>query len=246
VQVKQLGKRFGDVHALEDVSFEVAAGEWIAIMGPSGSGKTTLMNILGGLDRPTSGNAIVDGLDVSQLAEHELTRYRADKIGFVFQQYHLVPYLTAVENVMLAQYFHSITNEDQAIAALARVGLGDRLKHLPSQLSGGEQQRVAIARALAENPDAILYDEPTTMVDPIMAAHVSDVIVKLKAQFKKTSIVVTHDTHLARKLADRVIFLVDGGVGFFGTWQELENSKDPFLRNFLAQDEMIPALDASA
>ncbi len=124
VEVKKLGKRFGDVQALEDVSFEVAAGEWIAIMGPSGSGKTTLMNILGGLDRPTSGNAIVDGLDVSQLAEHELTRYRADKIGFVFQQYHLVPYLTAVENVMLAQYFHSITNEDQAIAALARVGTG--------------------------------------------------------------------------------------------------------------------------
>ena len=131
----------------------------------SGSGKTTLMNILGGLDRPTSGNAIVDGLDVSQLAEHELTRYRADKIGFVFQQYHLVPYLTAVENVMLAQYFHSITNEDQAIAALARVGLGDRLKHLPSQLSGGEQQRVAIARALINQPKLILADEPTGNVD---------------------------------------------------------------------------------
>ena len=126
VEIENLRKEFGNVRALDGVSFDVQAGEWIAIMGPSGSGKTTLINILGGLDRPTSGNAIVDGLDVSQLAEHELTRYRADKIGFVFQQYHLVPYLTAVENVMLAQYFHSITNEDQAIASLARVGSGFR------------------------------------------------------------------------------------------------------------------------
>jgi len=117
---------------------------------------------------------------------------------------------------------------------------------LPSDLSTGTKRAVAIARALAENPDAILYDEPTTMVDPIMAAHMGDLIVKLKAQFKKTSIVVTHDTHLAKKLADRVIFLVEGRAAFFGTWQELENSKDPFLRNFLAQDEMIPALDATA
>src|SRR6185312_14292923 len=112
--------------------------EWISIMGPSGSGKTTLINLLGGLERVTSGEAIVDGLEIGQLAERELTRYRADKIGFVFQQFHLVPYLTAVENVMLAQYFHSITDEKEAAEALRRVGLGDRLDHVPSQLSGGE------------------------------------------------------------------------------------------------------------
>jgi phospholipid/cholesterol/gamma-HCH transport system ATP-binding protein len=113
-------------------------------------------------------------------------------------------------------------------------------------LSTGMKRAVAIARALAENPDAILYDEPTTMVDPLMAVHVSDLIARLKEKFHKTSIVVTHDTHLAKKLADRVIFLQEGRLGFFGTWKELENSKEPYLRNFLAQDELIPALDATA
>src|SRR5579864_5496540 len=129
VQVENLEKRFDDVRALKQLSFEVAAGEWIAIMGPSGSGKTTLINILGGLDRPTSGRALVDGVDVGALSERELTRYRAEKIGFVFQQFHLVPYLSAVENVMLAQYFHSVADEAEAIRALDRVGLGERLHH---------------------------------------------------------------------------------------------------------------------
>jgi len=147
VQVEHLEKRFGDVCALDRVSFEVEAGEWIAIMGPSGSGKTTLISILGGLETPTSGRVVVDGLDISKLGERELTRYRSEKIGFVFQQFHLVSYLTAVENVMLAQYFHSITDEEEAAEALRQVGLGDRLDHVPAQLSGGEQQRVAIARA---------------------------------------------------------------------------------------------------
>ena len=117
---------------------------------------------------------------------------------------------------------------------------------LPADLSTGTKRAVAIARALAENPEAILYDEPTTMVDPLMAAHVSDLILKLKKTLHKTSIVVTHDTHLGKKLADRVIFLQEGRVAFFGTWQELEASQDPFLRNFLLQDELIPALDATA
>ncbi len=208
VEVSHLGKRFGDVHALEDVSLEVAAGEWIAIMGPSGSGKTTLINILGGLDRPTSGSAIVDGLDVSHLAEHELTRYRADKIGFVFQQYHLVPYLTAVENVMLAQYFHSITNEKQAAASLERVGLGDRLRHLPSELSGGEQQRVAIARALINQPKLILADEPTGNVDEANEQIILNIFRELHAA-GHTILIVTHDPTIGR-LADRRIELAHG------------------------------------
>src|SRR5258708_17161728 len=166
------------------------------------------MNILGGLDRPTSGNAIVDGLDVSELAEHELTRYRADKIGFIFQQYHLVPYLTAVENVMLAQYFHSITNEDQAIASLARVGLGDRLKHLPSQLSGGEQQRVAIARALINQPKLILADEPTGNLDEANEQIVLNIFRELHSA-GHTIVMVTHAPAIAR-LADRRIELAHG------------------------------------
>src|SRR5258708_2816552 len=130
-------------------------------MGPSGSGKTTLINILGGLDTLTSGRVVVDGIELAKLSESEMVRYRAEKIGFVFQQFHLVPYLTALENVMLAQYFHSVTDEQQAAEALRRVGLGDRLTHLPAQLSGGEQQRVAIARALISQPKLILAAEPT-------------------------------------------------------------------------------------
>src|SRR5205807_2477383 len=165
VQVEDLEKRFDAVRALDQVSFEVESGEWIAIMGPSGSGKTTLINILGGLDHPTSGRVVVDGMEISELSERELTRYRSDKIGFVFQQFHLVSYLTALENVMLAQYFHSITDENEAADALRRVGLGDRLQHLPAQLSGGEQQRVAIARALINHPKLILADEPTGNLD---------------------------------------------------------------------------------
>ncbi len=208
VEVSQLGKQFGDVHALEDVSFEVAAGEWIAIMGPSGSGKTSLINILGGLDRSTSGIARVDGLDVGTLGENELTRFRAEKIGFVFQQYHLVPYLTALENVMLAQYFHSITDEGEATRALERVGLSHRLRHLPGQLSGGEQQRVAIARALINQPKLILADEPTGNVDEANEQIILNLFHDLHAA-GHTILVVTHDPNIGR-LADRRIELAHG------------------------------------
>ena len=208
VRVEQLDKRFGDVRALDRVSFEVDAGEWIAIMGPSGSGKTTLINILGGLDHPTSGRVIVDGLEIGSLGERELTRFRADKIGFVFQQFHLVPYLTAVENVMLAQYFHSITDEKEAAEALARVGLSDRLSHVPAELSGGEQQRVAIARALINNPKVILADEPTGNLDEANEA----VVLKLLRDLHHaghTILVVTHSQAIGN-LADRRIELEHG------------------------------------
>ncbi len=152
VVIDALVKEYGTLRALNGVSFNIASGEWVALMGPSGSGKTTLINILGGLDTLTAGRVVVDGVDLAKLNENALVRYRAEKIGFVFQQFHLVHYLNAVENVMLAQYFHSVTDEKQAEEALQRVGLGDRLTHLPSQLSGGEQQRVAIARALINQP----------------------------------------------------------------------------------------------
>src|SRR6202035_877813 len=158
-------KEYGPLRAVDALSFSINPGEWVALMGPSGSGKTTLINILGGLDSLTSGRVIVDGVDLAKLTETQLTRYRGDKIGFVFQQFHLVPYLTAVENVMLAQYFHSITDEKEAAQALGRVGLSDRLSHVPSELSGGEQQRVAIARALINHPKLILADEPTGNLD---------------------------------------------------------------------------------
>src|SRR5271156_813929 len=148
VVIDALVKQYDNLRALGGVTFSVNCGEWVALMGPSGSGKTTLINILGGLDKLTSGRVVVDGVDLSKLSENEMVRYRAEKVGFVFQQFHLVPYLNAVENVMLAQYFHSVTDEKQAEEALRRVGMGERLPHLPAQLSGGEQQRVAIARPL--------------------------------------------------------------------------------------------------
>ncbi len=208
VQVDNLRKEFGNVRALDGVSFRVDAGEWIAIMGPSGSGKTTLINILGGLDTPTAGQAIVDGTDVARLDEAGLTRFRAEKIGFIFQQFHLVPYLTAVENVMLAQYFHSTTDEKEAQKALERVGLGDRIEHLPTQLSGGEQQRVAVARALINHPKLILADEPTGNLDEANEEIVLSLLRELHSE-GHTILMVTHAATIGR-LADRRIEFAHG------------------------------------
>jgi len=192
VAIESLTKKYGSLCAVDGLSFSIASGEWVALMGPSGSGKTTLINILGGLDTLTSGCVIVDGVDLAKLSEGELVRYRAEKVGFVFQQFHLVPYLTALENVMLAQYFHSATDEQQASAALQRVGLGDRLTHLPAQLSGGEQQRVAIARALINEPKLILADEPTGNLDEVNEAIVLQIFRELH-NAGHTILMVTHD-----------------------------------------------------
>jgi putative ABC transport system ATP-binding protein len=208
VQIDDLRKEFANVRALDGVTFTVEAGEWIAIMGPSGSGKTTLINILGGLDTPTSGRAVVDGTDVARLDEGGLTRFRAEKIGFIFQQFHLVPYLTAVENVMLAQYFHSTTDEKEAREALTRVGLGDRLEHLPAQLSGGEQQRVAVARALINHPKLILADEPTGNLDETNEAIIIQLLRDLHEE-GHTILMVTHAASIGQ-LADRRIELAHG------------------------------------
>jgi putative ABC transport system ATP-binding protein len=208
VQIEELRKEYGNVRALDGVSFSVDAGEWIAIMGPSGSGKTTLINILGGLDTPTSGRAIVDGTDLARLDEAGLTRFRAEKIGFIFQQFHLVPYLNALENVMLAQYFHSTTDEREARAELERVGLGDRLDHLPSELSGGEQQRVAVARALINQPKLILADEPTGNLDEANEGIVLRLMRELHSE-GHTILMVTHAPEIGA-LADRRIDLHHG------------------------------------
>jgi len=212
VVIDNLTKQYGALRALGGVSFAVNSGEWVALMGPSGSGKTTLINILGGLDTLTSGCVVVDGVDLSQLSEKDLVRYRAEKVGFVFQQFHLVPYLTALENVMLAQYFHSVTDEQEAEEALKRVGLGDRLRHLPSQLSGGEQQRVAIARALINHPKLILADEPTGNLDEANEAVVLQIFRELHKQ-GNTILMVTHDPDIARQ-ADRRIELAHGHLHF--------------------------------
>ena len=200
----------GVIRALDDISLHVEAGEWLSIMGPSGSGKSTLVNLIGCLDRPSAGEVWLDGQNVAGISSNELDRVRAEKIGFVFQQFHLIPFLTAVENVMLAQYFHSMTDEKEATEALRRIGLGDREHHLPSQLSGGEQQRVCIARALINDPKIILADEPTGNLD----AQNEEIVLRLLREFHqqgRTIVMVTHDPVVAR-LADRRIELHHGKI----------------------------------
>ena len=203
--------RAGIVRALDSATFSIVAGEWVAITGPSGSGKSTLVNMLGCLDRPTCGTLKIDGVDVSAMSAKELDRFRADKIGFIFQQFHLIPYLTALENVMLAQYFHSMTDEAEARTALEKVGLGDRLAHLPSELSGGEQQRVCIARALINNPPILLADEPTGNLDHATGEIVIDLLFALRARTGATLLLITHDRDLAAR-CDRQVHLSDGRV----------------------------------
>jgi putative ABC transport system ATP-binding protein len=198
------------VRALDGISLHVPPGEWLAIMGPSGSGKSTLVNLIGCLDRPDSGEIWLDGENVATLPASELNRVRAEKVGLIFQQFHLIPYLTALENVMLAQYFHSMTDEQEALEALERVGLPDRAGHIPAQLSGGEQQRVCIARALINDPKIILADEPTGNLD----AMNEEIVLRLLRQFHgqgRTIVMVTHDPVVAR-LADRRIDLHHGKI----------------------------------
>jgi putative ABC transport system ATP-binding protein len=200
----------GVVRALDGFSLTVDPGEWIAIMGPSGSGKSTLVNLIGCLDRPSAGEIWLDGENVASISASKLNRVRAEKIGFVFQQFHLIPYLTSVENVMLAQYFHSMTDEQEALEALERVGLKERAHHLPSQLSGGEQQRVCIARALINDPRIVLADEPTGNLDAVNEEIVLRLLRELHRQ-GRTIVMVTHDPVVAR-LADRRIELHHGQI----------------------------------
>src|SRR2546427_8198059 len=180
------------VIALDRVSLEIKQGEWLAVMGPSGSGKTTLLNLLGGLDRADDGRVVVDGLDLARIPRPELIRYRRESVGLVFQQFHLIPYLNALENVMLAQYLHSMADEGEAIRALESVGLSGRLRHLPSQLSGGEKQRVCIARALINRPKLILADEPTGSLDAENERAVMDLFARMH-EGGQTIVMVTHD-----------------------------------------------------
>ncbi len=200
----------GVIRALDNFTVTVEPGEWVAIMGPSGSGKSTLVNLIGCLDRPTSGEIWLDNQNVANISATDLNRVRAEKIGFVFQQFHLIPYLTALENVMLAQYFHSMTDEQEALEALERVGLKERANHIPSQLSGGEQQRVCIARALINDPKIVLADEPTGNLD----AQNEEIVLRLLRELHqqgRTIVMVTHDPVVAR-LADRRIELHHGKI----------------------------------
>lgn len=210
LEVKNVSKIYGDLHALKEVSFQVRKGEWVAIMGSSGSGKSTMMNIIGCMDKPSVGEVILDGQDITKESQNSLTKIRREKIGLIFQQFHLIPYLTALENVMVAQYYHSIPDEQEALQALERVGLKDRAKHLPSQLSGGEQQRVCIARALINSPEIILADEPTGNLDEVNEKIVIDILTQLHEE-GSTIIVVTHDLEVG-DVAERKIILEYGKI----------------------------------
>lgn len=249
-EFQHVSKSFGDNAVLKNVSFFVERGETAVIMGRSGVGKSVSLKLLMGFLEPDEGRIIVAGQDVTGWNEKQFSAIRR-RVTMVFQSGALFDSMTVAENVGFPLQDGDVHADrdaaDQRVKELlAMLEVSDLADRLPGDLSTGTKRAVAIARALAEDPDAILYDEPTTMVDPLMAAHVSDLIVKLKETLHKTSIVVTHDTHLAKKLADRVIFLAEGHAIFFGTWQELEQSRDPFLRNFLLQDQLIPALDATA
>lgn len=208
IQIKNLSKKFGKVKALDNINLNIYKGEWLAIMGPSGSGKSTLLNILSLMDDPSSGKYILDNEDLEQINEEQKITLRREKIGLIFQQFHLIPYLSALENVMLSQYYHSSVDEEDAKAVLEKVGLSHRLSHLPSQLSGGEQQRVCIARALINNPEILLADESTGNLDEANEKIVLETLQKLKNE-GKTIVLITHNPELA-KFADRTLILQHG------------------------------------
>src|SRR5438093_7427547 len=202
-----------EVQIIRGISFDVPSQQFVAIMGPSGSGKSTLLGLIAGLDAPTSGSVIVDGIDITALREDELAQLRGQKLGFVFQSYHLIPTLTAIENVMLPMEFSGASNGATARAQhlLESVGLMDRRDHYPAQLSGGEQQRVALARAFVMKPSVLLADEPTGNLDSENGRHVLELLIRLNEEEGTTLILVTHDEMLASH-AERRILLRDGQI----------------------------------
>ena len=210
IELQQITKVYPNgLKAVDQLDLEIQAGEWVSLMGPSGSGKTTVLNLIGLLDQPSSGSLRIDGKEVSQFTAKDMTIFRRQKVGMIFQQFHLIPHLTALENVLLAQYFHSIVDEEQAIDLMNRLGLGERLRHLPSQLSGGEQQRVCIARALINEPKILLADEPTGNLDEKNEKEIIRLLMKLHEKEGLTILMVTHDL-LVGRVADRQIELNHG------------------------------------
>lgn len=210
LKLENVSKIYETVNALQDINLTVRRGEWLSVMGSSGSGKTTLMNIIGCMDKPSHGKVLLDGQDITKESQHNLTTIRREKIGLIFQQFHLIQYLTAVENVMVAQYYHSMPDEKEALAALDKVGLLKRAGHLPRQLSGGEQQRVCIARALINDPELILADEPTGNLDE----ENEQIVIRILHQLHEegaTIVVVTHDLSVGEQ-AERKIILDYGKI----------------------------------
>ncbi len=215
IRVESLSKEYlsggRPLTVLKDITLEIPTGELAAIVGPSGSGKTTLLGLLAGLDRPTRGRVVVDGTDLTALSEDGLATFRAERVGFVFQSFHLIPTLTARENVEVPLELRGEEARGRADELLARVGLKGREHHYPAQLSGGEQQRVALARAFSNRPRILFADEPTGNLDQGTGQRVVDILLELNRELGTTTVLVTHDLELARK-ARRVIRLADGAV----------------------------------
>lgn len=220
---KTYGEGEAQVHALRGVDLEIAEGELIVLLGPSGSGKSTLLNVLGGLDRPTSGNTFFRDLDLAVAADDDVTRYRRLHVGFVFQFYNLIASLTAEENVELVT--EVATDPMPARQALELVGLGARVHHFPAQLSGGEQQRVAIARAIAKRPTVLFCDEPTGALDVNTGVHVLEAIVTANEKLRTTTLLITHNADIAR-IGDRVVRFADGLIRSVETNAERIQPKD--------------------
>jgi len=247
-EFRDVCKSFDERLVLDHVSFAVKRGETCVIMGRSGVGKSVSLKHIMGFLKADAGQIFIDGEDVTEFKEADFAEVRR-KVTMVFQSGALFDSLTVGENMAFPlEGQPGMTDEDveeYVIKIAQMLEVDDVLDKLPSELSTGMKRAVAIGRALAQNPEAILFDEPTTMVDPIMVGHMGELILRLKKAFQKTSIVVTHDTHLAKRLADVVVFLQEGRVTFFGPWADFENSTDPFLKNFRLLDELIPALDVT-
>src|SRR5437868_11836684 len=241
IEFKEVSKAFGSHRVLEDVSFDVLPGETVCILGRSGVGKSVSLHHIMGFLKPDSGRIWVAYEDITDMEERELELIRK-KVTMVFQNGALFDSLSVGENVAFPLRERGELSEEEIYqivdGLLEMVGVREMRDILPSELSTGMKRSVAIARALAAQPEAVLYDEPTTMVDPLMAQLLGDLIKRLKLQLHLTSVVVTHDMRLARKLADRVVFLHDARVLFFGTYPEMEQCEEPIVREFLELDEL--------
>jgi ABC-type transporter Mla maintaining outer membrane lipid asymmetry ATPase subunit MlaF len=241
IEFRQVSKAFGEKAVLDRVSFDVMPGETVCILGRSGVGKSVSLQILMGFLKADSGTVIVAGQDITNFSENQLEAIRK-KVTMVFQNGALFDSLTVGENVAFPLRETRELSEEQIYqivdGLLQMVGVKEMRDLLPSDLSTGMKRSVAIARALAARPECVLYDEPTTMVDPLMAQLLGDLIKRLKLQLNLTSIVVTHDMRLAQKLADRIVFLHEGRAIFFGTYAEMEKSTEPIVQEFLELDEL--------
>jgi phospholipid/cholesterol/gamma-HCH transport system ATP-binding protein len=249
IEFRNVSKAFDERQVLADVSFFVDRAETLVILGRSGVGKSVSLKHIMGFLKPDTGRVIVAGEDITEWSEEQLAEIRK-RVTMVFQSGALFDSLTVAENIAFPLETRDGLDSERIQARVSELlemlELAEYADKLPSELSTGLKRAVAIARALAQEPEAILFDEPTTMVDPVMASHVSNLIHRMKEKFHRTSVVVTHDTHLAAKLADRLVFLHEGRAVFFGTWEEFAAAREAILRNFILQDALIPALDQTA